>query len=140
MGRERSQVGVQPHSPLQCLGGWLARAPGLGQRPLSAYWGRGGGPVCAALGPLEFPEPWSPIVCLFVFAQIPSHLILLRSPIPSLAPPGIRTEQDFYVRLIDSMTKQVSFFISRRRGTQGRQNVGESRRRLLHSRGLGLEL
>lgn len=29
-------------------------------------------------------------------------------------PLGIRTEQDFYVRLIDSMTKQVSFLILRR--------------------------
>lgn len=27
---------------------------------------------------------------------------------PPLPPSGIRTEQDFYVRLIDSMTKQVS--------------------------------
>lgn len=30
------------------------------------------------------------------------------TPACSLCPAGIRTEQDFYVRLIDSMTKQVS--------------------------------
>lgn len=47
--------------------------------------------------------------------------------------PGIRTEQDFYVRLIDSMTKQVSFLISCHRVT-----LRLSGSWLLHSRGTGI--
>lgn len=58
------------------------------------------------------------MLCLFGFVFRSDSLSLnspsFPSPLP--APPGIRTEQDFYVRLIDSMTKQVSFLISRRRG------------------------
>lgn len=42
---------------------------------------------------------------LFSLQGLSPRLIFL----PSSTPPGIRTEQDFYVRLIDSMTKQVSF-------------------------------
>ena len=84
----------------QMRSGWArGPSPGTGER----------GPGCASPGQSEFHQPWSPILC---FLQILSHLILL-SPAP---PPGIRTEQDFYVRLIDSMTKQVSFLNSRRRG------------------------
>ncbi|KAB0404268.1 hypothetical protein E2I00_019496 [Balaenoptera physalus] len=75
----------------QMRSGWArGPSPGTGER----------GPGCASPGQSEFHQPWSPILC---FLQILSHLILL-SPAP---PPGIRTEQDFYVRLIDSMTKQA---------------------------------
>lgn len=76
-------------------------------------------------------------VCLFILLQILSHLIFLRSPIPFPSPPGIRTEQDFYVRLIDSMTKQVSFLISRRGVTLGPRNLGRSRSWLLLRAGSG---
>lgn len=82
-------------------------------------------------------EPHSLFVCLFVLRQILSHLLFLRSPILLPSPPGIRTEQDFYVRLIDSMTKQVSFLISRRGVTLGPRNLRESRSWLLLSAGSG---
>lgn len=80
---------------------------------LSGHWGRG----FLALLLWDNWRSMSLGAPFFVFSlQILSHLILLRFLIPSPASPGIRTEQDFYVRLIDSMTKQVSFLISRRRG------------------------
>lgn len=50
------------------------------------------------------------------FCSAPLSLNSLSFPYPPSPPPGIRTEQDFYVRLIDSMTKQVSFLILRREG------------------------
>lgn len=83
-------------------------------RPVALICALGkGGPGCASLGQSEFHQSWSSVVC---FAQILSHLIFFSFPYPPSPPPGIRTEQDFYVRLIDSMTKQVSFLISRRGG------------------------
>lgn len=113
------------------LGGWLARA-----RPEAPLRTLGKGVLAVLLGGLGVPFT----VCLFVgwFSRRSSLTSFSLSPSPVPRPPGIRTEQDFYVRLIDSMTKQVScFFTSRRRGTLGPQHLGESRGWLLPSERAG---
>lgn len=50
-----------------------------------------------------------PLLFILWGSFFPSGLIPSLNFPSFLHPPGIRTEQDFYVRLIDSMTKQVSF-------------------------------
>lgn len=64
-------------------------------------------PACGGPQPLATAWVWLHAwdrlgVCGRGFAA----LILCLSPLPS--PAGVRTEQDLYVRLIDSVTKQVS--------------------------------
>lgn len=133
MGRRSGQVGPGP-APRSPLRAWGLAGEGQARGP-SPPPGEGG-PGCAS-GGLGVPFT----VCLFVgwFSRRSSltSFSLSPSPVPR-PPPGIRTEQDFYVRLIDSMTKQVScFFTSRRRGTLGPQHLGESRGWLLPSERAG---
>lgn len=81
--------------------------------------------VPGLLGPLLCASSWWLLVLFSAPLEVGS--LSLTSPPVLIFPLGIRTEQDFYVRLIDSMTKQVSFLILHRRGDDTRVTRDEDR-------------